>query len=157
MKSGTNAFHGDLFEFVRNYGVNARDFFAVKQDGLKRNQFGGTIGGPIKKDKLFFFLGYQGTLIRQTPISNVTFVPTPQMLGGDFTTFASPACQNGRTIALRAPFVNNQIAPALLSPAALKIAARLPKALDACGRFLTGNALHENDNEAVSRVDYQLS
>ncbi|PWT99915.1 MAG: hypothetical protein C5B51_26175 [Terriglobia bacterium] len=157
MKSGTNALHGDVFEFVRNYGVNARDFFATKQDGLKRNQFGGTLGGPIRKDKLFFFLGYQGTLIRQTPISNVTFVPTPQMLTGDFTAFASPACQNGRTIALRAPFVNNQINPALLSPAALKIAARLPKALDVCGRFLTGNALHENDNEAVSRVDYQLS
>jgi hypothetical protein len=157
MKSGTNGFHGDLFEFVRNYGVNARDFFATKQDGLKRNQFGGTLGGPIEKDKLFFFLGYQGTLIRQTPISNVTFVPTPQMLAGDFTMFASPACQNGRTIALRAPFVNNQINPASLSPAAVKIAAKLPKALDACGRFLTGNALHENDNEVAARVDYQLS
>lgn len=67
MKSGTNSLHGDVFEFVRNYGINARDFFATKQDGLKRNQFGGTLGGPIRKDKLFFFLGYQGTLIRQTP------------------------------------------------------------------------------------------
>ena len=60
-KSGTNTFHGDLFEFLRNYDLNGRDFFAPTsaRDGLKRNQFGGTFGGPIKKDKLFFFLGYQ--------------------------------------------------------------------------------------------------
>src|SRR5438128_11574998 len=58
-KSGTNAFHGDVFEFVRNGIFNARNFFATKRDTLKRNQFGGTIGGPIRKDKLFFFAGYQ--------------------------------------------------------------------------------------------------
>jgi len=57
MKSGTNGFHGDLFEFLRNTDVNARDFFAKGQDGLKRNQFGGVLGGPIRKDKLFFFMG----------------------------------------------------------------------------------------------------
>jgi len=59
-KSGTNSFHGDAFEFLRNYDANARDFFASQPDGLKRNQFGGTFGGPIKKDKIFFFFGYQG-------------------------------------------------------------------------------------------------
>ena len=64
-KSGTNAIHGNLFEFVRNNEFNARDYFAAKNDGLKRNQFGGTIGGPIKKDKVFFFTGYQGTTMRQ--------------------------------------------------------------------------------------------
>src|SRR5439155_16237038 len=66
-KSGTNALHGDLFWFLRNYNANARDFFATGQDGLKRNQFGGVLGGALKKDKLFFFLGYQGTTVRQTP------------------------------------------------------------------------------------------
>src|SRR5438132_4927862 len=55
-KSGTNAFHGDLFWFVRNAALNGRDAFAAKNDQLKRNQFGGTIGGPIKKDKMFFFI-----------------------------------------------------------------------------------------------------
>src|SRR5205823_12838167 len=58
-KSGTNAFHGDLFEFVRNDLFNATTYFAVKGSTLKRNQFGGTIGGPILRDKLFFFGGYQ--------------------------------------------------------------------------------------------------
>src|SRR5437867_8235668 len=86
-KSGTNAFHGDLFEFVRNYTFNGRDFFATRNDGLKRNQFGGTVGGPLKKDKVFFFAGYQGTITRQTPIQNTVFVPTPAMLTGDFTAF----------------------------------------------------------------------
>jgi hypothetical protein len=156
-KSGTNAFHGDVFEFVRNGAFNARDFFATKNDGLKRNQFGGTIGGPILKNKMFFFAGYQGTTIRQTPISNQTFVPTPQMLAGDFTTFASPACNGGRQITLKAPFVNNTVSPSLFSPAALKISARLPNALDACGRVLTGNIVHENDHQLPVRVDYQVN
>src|SRR5438552_4123499 len=73
-KSGTNAFHGDGFWFVRNQVFNATNPFALKradgkrkQDGLKRNQFGGTIGGPIKQNKIFFFGGYQGTTIRQAP------------------------------------------------------------------------------------------
>jgi len=65
-RSGTNEFHGNVFEFVRNGKLNARNFFASKRDSLKRNQFGGTIGGPVVKDKLFFFGGYQGTKIRQT-------------------------------------------------------------------------------------------
>jgi hypothetical protein len=156
-KSGTNAFHGDLFEFVRNDVFNARDFFATTTDGLKRHQFGGVVGGPIKQDKVFFFTGYQGTTIRQTPINNTVFVPTPQMLAGDFTTFASAPCQNGRPITLRSPFVDNKVDPALFSPAAVKIAARLPQALDACGRTLTGNILHENDHQIPVRVDYAVS
>ena len=157
LKSGTNAFHGDAFEFVRNNDFNARDFFAVTRDNLKRNQFGGTIGGPLQKDKLFFFAGYQETTTRQSAQSTIEFVPTPQMLAGDFTTFASPACNNGRQVTLKAPFVNNQINPALFSPAALKIAARLPQARDACGTFLTGPLVHENDYQAPVRVDYQVS
>jgi len=156
-KSGTNAFHGDAFEFVRNNAFNARDAFAVKNDGLKRHQFGGVIGGPIKKDKIFFFTGYQGTTIRQTPINNTVFVPTPQMLAGDFTTFASPACQNSRQINLRAPFVDNKVSPQLFSKAALNIASRLPQAFDGCGRYLTGNILHENDHQLPARVDYQVN
>ena len=156
-KSGTNAFHGDLFEFVRNFALNGRDPFAIRNDGLKRNQFGGVIGGPIKKDKIFFFTGYQGTLIRQTPVATTVFVPTPAMFTGDFTTFASSACQNGRPVTLRGPFVNNKVDPKLFSAAALKIAAQLPQALDECGRALTGNILHENDHQIPLRVDDQIS
>ncbi|PYS45391.1 MAG: TonB-dependent receptor, partial [Acidobacteria bacterium] len=92
-KSGTNAFHGDLFEFVRNDLFNATTYFAAvdpttgekKHSTLKRNQFGGTIGGPILKNKLFFFGGYQGTTLRQDAKNLRSFVPTAAMLAGDFT------------------------------------------------------------------------
>ena len=84
-KSGTNSFHGDLFEFLRNGDLNARNFFSPTRDSLKRNQFGGVIGGPIKKDKLFFFAGYQDTLLRTDSQSNLAFVPTPAMLTGNFS------------------------------------------------------------------------
>src|SRR5207247_2979474 len=94
-KSGTNEFHGDLFEFVRNGKFNARNFFASKRDSLKRNQFRGTIGGPIQKDKLFFFGGVQRTMTRSDPPETVGFVPTAEMLAGDFTAFASPASHAG--------------------------------------------------------------
>ena len=161
-KSGTNAFHGDLFEFFRNYNLNARDYFATRSDGLKRNQFGGVLGGPIKKDKLFFFLGEQNTFVRQLPVDTQTFVPTAAMLQGDFSAFASPTCQ-GRQVTLKAPagsaysFVNNQISPSALNPAAVKIAAKLPAAINNCGLYLTGNPLSEDNYQFTSRVDYQLS
>src|SRR5439155_983635 len=74
-KSGTNEFHGNLFEFVRNAMFNARNAFATKRYTIKRNQYGGTVGGPIITSKLFFFAGYQGTRIRQDPTDNTSFVP----------------------------------------------------------------------------------
>src|SRR5438128_7801382 len=138
-KSGTNDWHGSAFEFVRNYKFNARDFFANTRDGLKRNQYGGTIGGPIRKNKLFFFGGYQGTITRQTPSSLRAFVPTPAMLSGDFTAIASAACNSGRAVALRPPFVNNTVAPSRLSPAAVAIAKQLPAPVDECGLTNYGN------------------
>ena len=90
-KSGTNMFHGDLFEFVRNGKFNARNAFATRRDTIKRNQFGGTVGGPVMKDKLFFFAGYQGTTLRQDPAVLTAFVPTAAMLTGDFTPNDEPA------------------------------------------------------------------
>src|SRR5437016_1255194 len=92
-KSGTNAFHGDLFEYVRNKIFNARNPYADEKDGLKRNQFGGVLGGPIVSKKLFIFVGYQGTIQRSVPLALVAYVPTPQMLSGDWTTFASAQSQ----------------------------------------------------------------
>lgn len=152
-KSGTNEFHGDAFEFFRNAALNGRDFFATQNDGLKRNQFGGVIGGPIKKDKLFFFAGYQGTMIRQNPTSRIEFVPTAAMMTGDF----SAAIQNGCPNVPKASVLNNGHLVIPLSPAALAIAAKLPKPLDACGTVKTGDPVHENDLQIPARVDYQLS
>ncbi|PYR62481.1 MAG: TonB-dependent receptor, partial [Acidobacteria bacterium] len=127
-KSGTNRFSGNGFEFLRDHRFNATSPFAALgpdgkrlDDGLKRNQFGGTLGGPIVKDRLFFFGAYQGTVLKQRPASNIAYVPTPTMLAGDLRDFASPACNGGRQVTLRAPYVNNQINPAQFSPAALNI------------------------------------
>ena len=161
-KSGTNELHGDLFEFVRNDLFNARSYFATTHSTLKRNQFGGTLGGPIVKNKLFLFGGYQGTTLRSDPADLRTFVPTAAMLAGDWTTIASPACNTGRQITLRAPFVNNRIDPALFSKPALfivnwKNAKPFPKTDNPCGEFTYGDLTGTNEGNYVGKVDYQLS
>jgi hypothetical protein len=155
-KSGSNGFHGDAFEFLRNGVMDARNFFAATTDTLKRSQFGGVIGGPIIKDKLFFFAGYQGTEIRQSPISTIDFIPTAAMLQGNFQTYASAACQ-GHQVNLGAPFVNNIVPMSDISPAALAISAKLPTTTNPCGQYLTGNLISMYEWQVPVRVDYQLS
>ncbi|HJT87411.1 MAG TPA: carboxypeptidase regulatory-like domain-containing protein, partial [Bryobacteraceae bacterium] len=156
-KSGTNSFHGDVFEFLRNGDLNARNFFAAQRDTLKRNTYGGVIGGPIKKNKLFFFFGYQANKLRSDPVATTAFVPTAQMLAGDWTAYASPACNGGKQLNLPAPFAANRISPALYSPAALKIASHLPATADPCGKTLFGAVTKSNDQQFLGRVDYQIS
>jgi len=90
-KSGTNQWHGVLFEYLRNNAVNATDYFTQSTDLIKRNQFGGSIGGPIVKDKLFVFGNYQGTRQRRSVLSGNGYVPTTDMRGGDFHAY----CQSG--------------------------------------------------------------
>lgn len=86
-KGGSNQFHGDVFYFVRNYMFNAANYFnyinsSKQQDNLKRNQYGGVLGGPIKRDKLFFFGGYQGTVVRQLSNPTNVILPTANMQCG---------------------------------------------------------------------------
>src|SRR5260370_7592718 len=78
-KGGTNQIHGDLFEFLRNGDFNARNASALARDTLKRNQFGGVIGGPVRKNKLFFFPGYQGTWSKSDPPQGLHFSPPPPL------------------------------------------------------------------------------
>ncbi len=156
-KSGTNEFHGDLFEFVRNGVFNARNFFAAARDSLKRNQFGGTFGGPVLKNKLFFFAGYQGTITRSDPPTRISFVPTAAMLQGDFTSIASPSCNAGRQITLKAPFSNNKVAPALFSKPALNILKYIPSTDSPCGQVTFGIPAKTDEHQGIGRVDYQWS
>ena len=160
-KSGTNDIHGDLFEFVRNDLFNARNYFAMKGSTLKRNQFGGTIGGPIKNDKLFFFAGYQGTTLRQDPADVEAFLPTAAMLAGDWTAFAAPACNAGRQLTLRAPFANNRIDPARFSRAGLnvvnRVIAQAPKPINECGLIRFGRPSKTDNWQTAGRIDYQLN
>ena len=156
-KSGGDEIHGDLFEFVRNYMFNARNPGALARDSLKRNQFGGTLGGPIKKDKLFLFIGYQGTIIRSNPTEAFAIIPTPAMLAGNFTTYTSPACQGGRQVTLKAPFVNNTISPALFSPPAVKMMTHYPVTNDPCGKEFYGTVQNQDEHMGVAKGDYQLT
>src|SRR5260370_14461711 len=93
-KSGTNSLHGDLFDYLRNGDLNAGNFCAPAHDSRKRNQFGGTIGDKIIRDKLFFFAGYQGTRTHTQPPQTISYVPTATALAGDFSTLTSADCQS---------------------------------------------------------------
>ena len=158
-KSGTNQWHGDAFEFVRNREFNARNFFAPTVDPLKRNQYGGTVGGPIKKDSTFLFFGYQGTRIRTSGNANNTILPTVANMTGDFSNYltANPAVNPlGKIVQINdpttgTPYPNNQIP---VSPVAVNLAKYLPisQALPN-GRFTYGVPDVENLNEYVARVD----
>jgi hypothetical protein len=158
-KSGTNEFHGSAFEFLRNGALNARNAFDINNDGLKRNQFGGTFGGPILKKKLFFFGAHQHTTQRSRPSSSLAYIPTEATLSGDFTTIASAACNNGKQIALGAPFAGNKIDPAAFSNAALNLVHNklFPTTTDPCGLVRFGSVPKTNEGLTTGRVDYQLS
>ncbi len=95
-KSGGNAFHGSAFDYLRNDAMDANNWFNnyfnavngnhdLKNPMLRRNQFGGTLGGPIKKDKAFFFFGYQGQRWNEQVSAGIPDLPTPAMLQGDFS------------------------------------------------------------------------
>jgi hypothetical protein len=102
-KSGSNAFHGSLFEFLRNTDLDARSFFAINTEKFNLNQFGASFGGPIKKDKLFFFMDYEEKYQRHG-IPFTGLVPTAAMRDGNFTdnAFGQP-----NTTQLTSPYVNN--------------------------------------------------
>jgi hypothetical protein len=94
-KSGTNGFHGNLFEFLRNTAFDAKNFFSAQRDDHKQNQFGGTVGGPIKRDKIFFFGDYQGNrvIIGQSGQGR-TPVPSAAERLGDFSAVSSKLTGN---------------------------------------------------------------
>jgi hypothetical protein len=156
-RSGGNNFHGSVFEFLRNYAFNARNFFAPTRDSLKRNQFGGTIGGPIIKNKLFFFAGYQGTYEKISPAANIAHVATAAVLQGDFTAFASPACNAGSQKNFSAPFVGNKVAVSALNPVALNVMKLIPVSTEQCGLLTYGIPGQDHENQAVTRVDWQVN
>ena len=168
-KSGSNAFHGNVFEFLRNNAFgSAREYFSTNT-GLKRHQFGGTLGGPILKNKLFFFGAFQATTIRQNPGNSIATVPTRAMANGDWSDFASAGCNGGAARTLRssptaAPFPNNQVPVSSYSGPAVFIVNTLLSSLaangltpDKCGVVTYNTPTKENDYQYVGKIDYQLS
>lgn len=156
-KSGTNEWHGNAFEFLRNGDLNARDFFYAGRDELKRNQFGGSLGGPLIKNKLFIFGNYQGTTERRQVAGTTAFVPSDAMLGGDF----SALLQNGIQLVdpvSKQDFANNYINPARFSPGALTILNSIPRTTDPLGQVtVTGFVNQQDYNEFTIRGDYNIS
>jgi hypothetical protein len=154
-KSGTNAFHGDAFWYVRNAVFNAQQASATRKDQLKRNQFGGTVGGPVLKNKLFFFAGYQGTEERNTPSGTLSIVPTAAILRGDWTRFNQCFSPNWKD--KTSDLAKGSIDPAKYSKAAMLLAAKLPQPQDDCGNLRWGSPIINSEKQIVQRVDYQRS
>ena len=88
-KSGSDAYHGNAFEFLRNTALDAKNYFADTRGAFRQNQFGGTIGGPIKRQKLFFFADYQGTRTNQSVTSPLISVPSLADRSGDLSDMES--------------------------------------------------------------------
>jgi hypothetical protein len=156
-KSGSNEVRGDLFEFIRDFHFNARNFFAPERDSLKRNQFGGTLGAPIIKNKLFIFGGYQGRIEKSNPPTSISFVPTQAMLNGDFTAFASAACNGGTQRNLTGGFVGNRIDPSKLSSVALNLLKHVPVSTDPCGKIQYGIPNNNTEQQGLAKVDYTIN
>jgi hypothetical protein len=161
-KSGTNAIHGDVFWFVRNTALDANDFFSRSPDGLQRNQGGITLGGPIIKNKLFIFGGYQRTWLRQVAGSGSTpSMPAP-FRSGDFSslpTLAKPGSGIPTVIndpLTGQPFAGNIIPQSRLSPAAQNLLQYLPLAGPDGLVHYSLRTLASTDDYVV-RGDYRLS
>jgi hypothetical protein len=167
-KSGTNAFHGDVFEFLRNGAFNARQEGTLSRDTLKRSQFGGVLGGRIIRDKLFFFGGYQGTRQRSTPPTQISFIPNQTVLStGNFGLYTTPSAQGGCLSATTpqvlksrsgAVFPGNDVPVSQFDPAAVLLATKyLPVSTDPCGQAKYGIPANNPDDQWIGRVDYVLS
>jgi len=150
-KSGTNELHGDAFEFLRNGALNARNFFAPTQDTLKRNQFGGSIGGPIVKDKLFYFGTYQGTRIRSAAQGQIAFVPTAAERNGDFSDIPDQIVNPSTGI----PYANNQVPTSDFSAPANFFLSHIPLP-NGPDRQLTyaGPSIVQNDDQWMTKIDW---
>jgi hypothetical protein len=179
-KSGSNAMHGDLFEFVRNGQFNARLFGAPAEDTLRRNQFGGTGGGAIKKDKLFYFGAYQGTRLRTAPATTTIHIPTAAAMQGNFDTLESHTCVSaapaGQYRQLWDPFAGGPalgtgtksgvvysatpppvIPSGLFNSSALKLLALVPLSTDPCGAIGVGIPTPQDEDQILGRMDWTIS
>ena len=165
-KQGGNGFHGDAFEFVRTPTLNAQNFFATptSRDSLHRNQFGGTIGGPIVKEKLFAFGGYQKTIIHNVSGANTIYVPTQAVLNGDWSAIengnsaSGAVCQTGGRQLVHpgttTPYTGNQIPTSSYSTPALNYIKLIPLSTDPCGKLTYPASNPSSEYQDVERIDW---
>ncbi len=159
-RSGSNSFHGTLFEFLRNDALDARNFFAATNPPLRQNQFGGTVGGPIRKDKTFFFAGYEGLRVVQHDAAHYT-VPTAAERTGNFQGLATiyDPLSIDPTTGLRVPFANNIIPQSRISPqsaAALNLLYPAPNLPGTVANLAGASPNKQTVDQASVRVDQSL-
>jgi hypothetical protein len=149
LASGTNSFHGTLFEFHRNDALDARGFFDEDAPGLIRNQFGGVLGGPVVSDRTFFLLSYEGLRNREAQ-TRLARVPTLEERQG---IFAAPI----RNPFTRRPFANNTIPSDLISPVARNILAFIPEPnREGALNFITSGVVEEDRDAFIAKIDHQI-
>jgi hypothetical protein len=161
-KSGSNAFHGSAFEFFRHEALNARNFFSTanaEKPEFRRNQFGGVLGGPIARDRTFFFVDYQGQrqTIGRTVISTV---PTALQRQGIFTEAIAgrvPVIYDPATGTARTPFAGGVIPGDRIDPVALALLQRYPEATSAgtANNFRRTAPETDDQNQWTMRVDHR--
>lgn len=152
-RSGQNAFHGSVFEYLRNSSLNATNFFSRRSDGLKRNQYGFAIGGPIQQNKTFFFSSWQGTQLRSAPSTFTAIVPTAAQRRGDWS---------DKSTQLRNPYTGvaipgNIIPQSDISQAALNFLKLVPVATSPDGLIFYSKREQSTDNQFLVRVDHHFS
>jgi hypothetical protein len=163
-RSGTNQWHGSAFDFIRNNYINATNFFANSKDTLHQNQFGGTFGGRIIRDKLFFFAGYQRLVSSAASSSTTAFVPTAANLAGDFSVTNGPTCTaNHSFVQLLNPktgsvLQNNKIDPkTYFNSSALTMVKYLPQPQDQCGTINYAIPTFQYENQFITRIDWAVN
>jgi outer membrane receptor protein involved in Fe transport len=153
-RSGTNQLHGSLFEFLRNEKLNARNFFANTVPPFKRNQFGGTVGGPVFRDKTFFFAAYQGTRDRSSPAAQTANVPSAAERQGDFSALARRITDP----ATGQPFPNNIIpANRLSQPVQKFLEAFVPLPNRADGLYSFASQEATDQDLYTGKADHQFT
>jgi hypothetical protein len=157
-KSGANDFHGSLFEFNRNDRFDARNFFATTgpKPALDQNQFGGSMGGPVARNKTFFFGDFEGFRSTQG-VTFVSTVPTAKMRAGDFSELSTILYDP--TTTPRTPFSGNVIPAGRLDPIAVKYMALypLPNGAGLANNFTGINNRTQNSSTADIRIDHRFS
>ncbi|HET6852581.1 MAG TPA: TonB-dependent receptor [Pyrinomonadaceae bacterium] len=158
LKSGSNDFHGSLFEFHRNAALDARNFFAPASEPKPkyiRNQFGGAVGGPISRDRTFFFADYEGTRSREG-ITRVTNVPTALERAGNFSQSLFGVPTNPFT---GQPFDNGVVPDFFINPVGRAVAALypLPNRNEPFQNFVSSPILRDDNDSFDARVDHNIS
>ncbi len=157
-KSGTNKIHGSAFEYVRNTVFNANDYASLlERSPFKRNQFGGTLGGPIRRDKTFFFVSYSGLRQTTSTFLNNAIVPTDLERIGNFTASATKPTDPATGLPFACNGVSGVICPARLDPVAVKIINSYIPLSNLAGSRWQGNVPSPfNTNEILTKVDHQI-